>query len=92
MSMFVSRSRRFGLGSLIAVVVALVTQIGSASAAAVHCGDVIRRSVTLTTDVGPCSGNGVIVGADNVKVDLGGHRVLGSATTASESSFPGDTA
>ncbi|MEN3316351.1 MAG: large repetitive protein, partial [Acidimicrobiaceae bacterium] len=79
MSMFVSRSRRFGLGSVIAVVVALVTQIGSASAAAVHCGDVIRRSVTLTTDVGPCSGNGVIVGADNVKIDLGGHRVLGSA-------------
>ncbi len=43
----------------------------------VSCGEVITRSIVLANDVGPCHMNGIIVGADNVKLDLNGHRVFG---------------
>lgn len=42
------------------------------------CGQVIRENTTLAGDVGPCSSNGIIVGADNVKLDLNGYRVFGT--------------
>lgn len=42
------------------------------------CGDVITQSTTLTADVGPCSGNGIIIGADNIMLNLNGHSVSGT--------------
>jgi len=77
--MYLRRVRLFGLGSVLAVVVGLAVQVGQASAATPHCGQVILRTITLTGDIGPCPGNGIIVGADNVTLDLGGHRLQGSA-------------
>lgn len=44
----------------------------------VDCGAVITQSTTLRSDVGPCAGDGVVVGADNVTLNLGGHRVFGT--------------
>ena len=42
------------------------------------CGEVIVRSTTLTGDVGPCAGSdGIVIGADNITVNLGGHHILG---------------
>jgi len=41
------------------------------------CGQVITQSMTLAGDVGPCYGPGLVVGADGITVDLGGHRVFG---------------
>ncbi len=43
------------------------------------CGTVITRSTTLTADIGPCAGNGVIVGADGIMLDLNGHTISGFA-------------
>ncbi len=48
-----------------------------ASAAHVGCGMTITTNTTLDSDVGPCSGEGIIVGADNITLDLNGHRVFG---------------
>jgi parallel beta-helix repeat protein len=45
----------------------------------VSCGATITGSVTLSTDVGPCPGNGLVVKADNVTVNLAGHRLFGTA-------------
>jgi parallel beta-helix repeat protein len=42
------------------------------------CGDVITKSTTLTADVGPCDGNGIIVGADNIRLNLNGHTISGT--------------
>lgn len=42
------------------------------------CGTVITRSTTLTADVGPCAGDGVIVGADGIMLNLNGHTISGS--------------
>ena len=41
------------------------------------CGQTITQSTTLTADIGPCPGNGLIVGADGITLDLGGHRIFG---------------
>jgi len=64
---------------MLGLVVALTTQVSAAQASVVRCGQVIRRNTTLTADVGPCPGMGIIIGADNVRLDLGGHSVRGSA-------------
>ncbi len=58
--------------------------VGSASAAVVACGQTITQNTVLDADVGPCSGTnvyGIIVGADNVTLDLNGHTVSGSPAT-----------
>ncbi|HVL98011.1 MAG TPA: carboxypeptidase regulatory-like domain-containing protein, partial [Egibacteraceae bacterium] len=43
-----------------------------------RCGDVITEDTTLEADLGPCPDNGLIVGADNVTLDLGGHTIFGT--------------
>ncbi len=47
------------------------------SSGRIGCGEVITKSTTLTTDVGPCPGNGIIIGADNITLNLNGHVVAG---------------
>ncbi len=42
-----------------------------------QCGRVITHTTTLDGDVGPCYDDGVVIGADDVTLDLGGHRVFG---------------
>ena len=70
------------LGTLLAAgAVATLPTVGSAGAqvpAAVACGQTITQSTVLTADVGPCPNNGIIVGADNIVLDLAGHRVFGT--------------
>ncbi|MDP9442396.1 MAG: right-handed parallel beta-helix repeat-containing protein [Actinomycetota bacterium] len=41
------------------------------------CERLIESDTTLVADVGPCARDGLIVAADGVTVDLGGHRVFG---------------
>ena len=42
------------------------------------CGQVITRSTTLTADVGPCPGSGIIIGADKITLNLNGHTISGT--------------
>ncbi|MCA1684157.1 MAG: right-handed parallel beta-helix repeat-containing protein, partial [Actinobacteria bacterium] len=42
------------------------------------CGAVVKVTTTLTADVGPCVGDGLIIGADNITLNLNGHTVSGS--------------
>lgn len=51
--------------------------VGAAAAAHVGCGAVITADTTLHSDIGPCPGNGLIVSASNIKLDLNGHTVSG---------------
>lgn len=41
------------------------------------CGDTVTTSVTLTEDLLDCPGDGLVVGADGVTIDLNGHTVSG---------------
>lgn len=45
--------------------------------ATVSCGQTITHTTVLRSDVGPCPGFGIIVGADDVVLNLNGHRVYG---------------
>ena len=53
--------------------------------AALACGTLITHTTVLRADVGPCSGNGLVVAADHVVLDLNGHTVTGSHATATPS-------
>lgn len=42
------------------------------------CGQLVTRNLTLTGDLGPCPGDGLVVGADDITINLNGYRVLGT--------------
>jgi parallel beta-helix repeat protein len=50
---------------------------GSALATHVGCGDTITTDTKLDSDVGPCPGDGIVIGANNITLDLGGHVMSG---------------
>lgn len=50
----------------------------SARAQALSCGSVVTSSVVLTRDVTGCTGDGLIVAADGVTIDLAGHVISGT--------------
>lgn len=54
--------------------------VGTAEAAHVSCGQTITQSTTLDSDVGPCTGTGIRIGANNITLDLGGRTVFGRNT------------
>src|SRR3954464_11065087 len=53
-----------------------------ASAAQVKCGDTITTDTTLHHDLVNCPNNGILIGADNVTLNLNGHRIDGDGTPA----------
>ena len=69
----------------ISVFVAFVSlaPAGSAQARAgseteVSCGQTLKASVRLANDLVDCPGTGLIIGADNITVDLNGHTIDGT--------------
>ncbi len=64
----------------------VVSIAGPASAAVVACGTTITQSTTLTANVGPCGDDGIIIGADNITLNLNGFKITGVSRS------PGDHA
>lgn len=60
-----------------AVVGALAFTVGPAGANHVSCGDTIVADTTLDGDLVNCPNNGILIGADDVTLDLNGHRIDG---------------
>jgi parallel beta-helix repeat protein len=48
-----------------------------ALASDVKCGDTITRDTELERDLTNCPGNGIVIGADNIELDLNGHTIDG---------------
>jgi large repetitive protein len=64
---------------LLAAAVAGLTMGGAQAALAqVGCGDRITVDTTLNKDLVNCPNNGIIIGADNVTLDLNGHTIDGN--------------
>ena len=42
------------------------------------CGATIKTSTTLTANIGPCSGNGLVIGINGITLDCAGHTISGS--------------
>ncbi len=71
--------RMIGLSALAALALPAAAAIADTAGAQVGCGATITHSTTLTHDVGPCPGNGLVVTADNLTLNLAGHRVFGTS-------------
>jgi len=80
--------RKLVTSSIVAVALAGLVAAASAgvdsSLATVTCGQTVTASVTLTADLVNCPGTGLVIGADNVTVDLGGHTIGGTNAPKSE--------
>lgn len=77
-----ARTKGIFMGRRVTLLVASALTVGMLASPAsaedpIECGDTITESVTLTADLGPCPGGGLIVGADGVTIDLGGHTLTG---------------
>jgi hypothetical protein len=57
----------------------VVIALSGGSARALECGETVTASVTLTADL-VCPDFGLFVGADDVTVDLAGHKITGPGT------------
>jgi hypothetical protein len=69
------RRRRLDLGCVGIAVGLWALAPSPASAIILRCGQTITRSTTLTKGLGPCPGSGVVIGANNITLDLGGHTI-----------------
>jgi parallel beta-helix repeat protein len=56
---------------------AFLTFSAPASASPVRCGDVITQDTRLDSDLVNCAGDGIVIGADGVTLDLNGHSIRG---------------
>jgi len=65
-----------------AVVGAQVLGGGRASASHVGCGATITVDTTLDSDLVDCPNHGIVIGADDVTLDLNGHRIDGDGKPA----------
>lgn len=54
---------------------------GSEGGMSLACGTTITSSVTLKSDVGPCPGNGIVLGADEITLNCAGHSVTGTVSS-----------
>ena len=69
--------RKACLGGL-AACAALALPVSSAQAEPAGCGQVLTRSITLSNNVIGCHGDGLVIGAAGITVDLNGHLVQGT--------------
>lgn len=73
-------TRRRRAAAMLATAAAVAVPLAASSTASAQpatCGTVITSDTTLTHDVGPCPGDGLVIGADHVTLDLNGHSVTG---------------
>lgn len=68
-----------GTGAVLGLALFPTALVGPAAAAHVGCGDVIMEDTILDSDIGPCTGTGLVIVADGVTLTMNGHRVFGTA-------------
>jgi parallel beta-helix repeat protein len=56
----------------------LATAVPAARADQVACGEVLHASTTISNGLVGCAGDGLVIGAGGITVDLGGHTVSGT--------------
>ena len=59
------------------VVVAVVAGASMAQTGGLSCGDTVTVDTTLDSDLIGCRSNGLVIGADNITLDLNGHTISG---------------
>ena len=78
------------LFALAAFSLALPPAAHATSAVSVSCGDTITTDTKLANDLTDCPGDGIVIGADNITLDLNGHTIDGDGVSSSfEEACPG---
>jgi hypothetical protein len=74
-----SSQHRKLVGALVVTGAAAVAASSAAASqpAAVHCGETLTKRVRLKADLVDCPGDGLIVGASGITIDLNGHTIDG---------------
>jgi hypothetical protein len=72
----VKRRRTAALALLVSG--ALAGSGATAWAKPLHCGDTVTTNTTLHADLTDCPGNGLVIGADRVTLNLNGHAITGN--------------
>jgi parallel beta-helix repeat protein len=76
-----TRSTARHLAPVLAIAVLLaVASPAHAQGPSVTCGQTITHDTTLTADLTNCPGDGLVIGADNITINLNGHTIDGTAT------------
>jgi parallel beta-helix repeat protein len=78
------RFLRLTLLTALAGVMLIALSPGNAVASHVQCGDVITQDTTLDSDLVDCPGDGIVIGANDIALDLRGHTVRGDGTGLDE--------
>ncbi len=73
-----TRLRKLATLLAAAAAVTLPTVDGATAQTTLVCGQTITQNTTLTADLGPCPNNGLIIGADNITLNLNGRRIFGT--------------
>ena len=68
---------------LIPLVLIIFLSIKASISYSATCGDTITQDTTLESDLKDCSGDGLIVGTDNITLRLNGHTISGTFATGS---------
>jgi parallel beta-helix repeat protein len=76
----VSRRDRWRRSGVCLLAVAVVAVLGADQALASHvrCGDAITQDTKLDSDLVNCAGDGIVIGASDITLDLGGHTIDGT--------------
>jgi parallel beta-helix repeat protein len=62
----------------------------SASVTPLRCGDTITHDTKLKKDLVDCPGNGIVIGADDITLDLNGHTIDGDGVVGCEDLYACD--
>jgi len=65
-------------------VLAIPAWTATAGAAVLSCGQTITENTVLDNDLSGCTNNGIVIGADNITLDLNGHTVAGTAASGDQ--------
>jgi parallel beta-helix repeat protein len=72
--------------AVLSAAVAAFTAVGAGPALAAHvsCGQVITHNTHVANDLTNCPGDGLVIGASNIRLDLGGHTIDGVNAAGSD--------
>jgi parallel beta-helix repeat protein len=75
--------RTLAIASLPALL-AIPVWVTSAGAAVLSCGQTITQNTVLENDLTGCTNNGIVIGANNITLDLNGHTVAGTPASGDQ--------
>lgn len=79
-------STRLGLtATAVLVTTGVLAPSATAATTELSCGAVVTTDVVLTADLVGCAGDGLVVGASGITIDLAGHTISGSGVFTSRS-------